>query len=334
MTEALSVLSCSCRWKKKADFRGLVSGKHSIQKRYSANLQQLLTRDLVVLIVVWRCRTKGGGEKCVSGRRERAEAVKSQLKTEGGCCRWKKKTKKHTHTVSNAGGEMDWLAIPQDGRLSVVTFPLLCAFRGLLDIEGFMLLSSVVGNVQCNMSNNHSGQREGFSWIPRVGKLWCVGGGGHGSSVKVLCCTAFTLYGWNRGDELKRSDRGVFFWGCPDTAADISSRAVVLKVIFTIFTWGQTENCPVKCKTTWMMHKMGLLCPVTAFKDLWSLNNIIINASSSSLCWLLLLLINTFIKLTACVALLLFEFSWLTFVSQKLKCFLLGDLTNTVCFCQ
>ncbi len=75
----------------------------------------------------------------------------------------------------------------------MVTFPLLCALRGLPDIEGFMLLSSAVGNVRCNMSHNHNGQRKGFSLIPELARrdVWEAQGRGavltvNGESVAVL----------------------------------------------------------------------------------------------------------------------------------------------------
>ena len=65
----------------------------------------------------------------------------------------------------------------------MVTFPPQCAFRGLLDVEGFMLLSSAVGNVKCNMGYNHNGQKEGIFFDTSVGEVQCVRLGGFGSSV-------------------------------------------------------------------------------------------------------------------------------------------------------
>lgn len=76
--------------KKSRDFRGLVSGKHSIKKRYSANLEQLLRTDLAVLIVVWQRRERGeGGAKCVLETLLLSEMSSvCVLGAETGCHRW------------------------------------------------------------------------------------------------------------------------------------------------------------------------------------------------------------------------------------------------------
>lgn len=55
----------------------------------------------------------------------------------------------------------------------MVTFPPLCASKGLMDTEGFTLLSSAVGNVQCNKITITMAKGRGccfFSFDSRVDK--------------------------------------------------------------------------------------------------------------------------------------------------------------------
>lgn len=148
---------------------------------------------------MWWCRTKGGEERCAELQ---SWSVWAETQTQ----------RQTQPTINSIVAQMDWLAILQDGRLSAVTFPLLSALRGLLAIEGFVLLSSAVGNVQFNMNNNHRSSN-GFSLMPRVSETRCVGGGGHGSSVYNSSCwrcpfgpITLILHEYNCQHELKMSD--------------------------------------------------------------------------------------------------------------------------------